>query len=87
MAAGLTVIVFEGNEARVPVVNLSVICSARSSARLVKRATPPETVAVVVPLSGPMPVLSIAVITVELSPVKMLLNESSSKMTGWVAKG
>ena len=62
MVAGLMVIVFEGNEARVPVVNLSVICSARSSARLVKRATPPETVALAAPSSGPVPLLSIAVI-------------------------
>ena len=60
-----------------PLVNPSVIVSTAVSARLVNRATPPDTVAVV-PVSGPEPESSTAVTTVLLSPVSRLLNWSSS---------
>ena len=67
-----------GSDDRLPPVNLIVMISARLSARSVKWATPPETVAAVAPWSGPVPLLNIAVITVELSAVRTLLNWSSS---------
>ena len=51
--AGLTMIDFDSGETRLPLVNLSVTVSAVLSPRLLKRATPPETVAVVVPWRGP----------------------------------
>ena len=46
--------------------------------QMVNVATPPETVAVVVPWSGPVPLGSVAVTTVLLSPVSMLPYWSSS---------
>ena len=53
--------------------------SAVSSARLVKVAMPPETVTVVVPWSGPEFAGREATVTVvELSPVSMFPNWSSS---------
>jgi len=53
-AAAGTAIAFEATEViRLPPVKLSVIVSAKSSARLVKVATPPETTAVVAPWRGP----------------------------------
>ena len=54
-AAGLTTIVLEVALVRLPPVNLSEIVSALSSARFVNVATPPDTVTVVVPWSGPAP--------------------------------
>ena len=45
---------------------------ARLSARPVNVATPPETVAVLVPWSGPLPLASDAVMAVLLSPVSRL---------------
>ena len=57
---------------RLPLVNFSEMVSAVSSARLVNVATPPDTVAVKVPWSGPVPLPSAAVTTVLLSPVSRL---------------
>ena len=65
--------------------NLSVIVSAVLSARFVNVATPPETVTVGVPWSGPVPLRERAVTTVLLSPVSRLPYWSSSSITGWVA--
>ncbi len=57
------------------------------SARFVNVATPPDTVTVVVPWSGPVPLASVAVTTVLLSPVSRLPNWSSSYTTGCVLNG
>ncbi len=83
-AAGLTTIVLEVAGARLPLVNSSVMDSALLSVRFVKVATPPDTVAVVVPWSGPVPLFSAAVTTVALSPVSRLPYWSTSSITGWV---
>ena len=58
--------------------NRSVMVSAVASARFVNVATPPETVTVVVPSSGPEPVFSEAVTCVVLSPVSRLPYWSST---------
>ena len=76
-AAGLTTIELVGVEVKPPPVNWSVMVSALLSARPVKVATPPDTVAVV-PWSGPAPLESAAVTTVLLSPVSRLPYWSSS---------
>ena len=55
-------------KSRLPPENLSAIVPAEVPPRFVNLATPPETVAVVVPCSGPGPLASDAVTTVELSP-------------------
>ena len=77
-AAGLTTILPLVPVARFPLENLSVMVSAVSSARLVKVAIPPETVAVSVPVSGPEPLARETVTTVLLSPVSRLPFWSSS---------
>ncbi len=71
-AAGLTTIGLVGNEVKPPPVKWRERVSALLSARFVKAATPPDTVAVVVPWSGPAPLESAAVTTVLLSPVSRL---------------
>ena len=73
---------FVAEEVKAPPVNLRVIVSAVSSARLVKLATPPERLAVTVPWSGPAPLASEAVTAVLLSVVSRLPYLSSSQMTG-----
>ena len=72
---------------RIPLVNFSEIVSAVLSARFVNVATPPDTVAVNVPWSGPVPLASAAVTTVLLSPVSRLLNWSSSLIDGLGGEG
>src|SRR2546423_751317 len=73
--------------ARLPLLNRSALVSALLSARLVNIAPPPTTVAVTVPWSGPIPLLSEPVTTVLLSPVSRLPYGSSTVRTGWVANG
>ena len=66
--------------------NSSVMVWALSSARLAKVATPPETVTLFEPSSGPPPSTD-AVTSVLLSPVSRLPNGSSSSMTGSTESG
>ena len=61
---GLTTMLFDVALARFGLVNLSEIVSTVGSTRFVKVATPPDTVAFSVPLSGPVPLASAAVTTV-----------------------
>ena len=58
--------------------NPSEMVSALFSFRLVKLATPPATVTVVVPSSGPLPIANAAVTVVDESPVSRLPNASST---------
>ena len=83
--APLTTMLFEVAMVRPSPANFSEMVSAFTSARLVKVAIPPCTVAIVVFWSGPLPLFSDTVATVELSPVSRLPNESSSYTTEWVA--
>src|SRR5205085_1347270 len=82
--AGLTTMLVELAWVRLPLVNWSESDSAVLSARLVNVATPPATLAVVVPWSGPVPLFSAALTTVLLSPVSRLPYWSSIETTGWV---
>ncbi len=77
-AAGLTTIGVGRRRGQAAGGELSVMVSALSSARFVKVATPPNTVAAVVPWSGPAPLFSAAVTTVLLSLVSRLPYWSSS---------
>src|SRR5262249_16495370 len=71
-AAGLTAIEPVATAGRLPPVNPSATDPARLPARSVNVATPPETLAVTVPRSGPTPLFSIAVTTGLLSPPSTL---------------
>ena len=84
-AAGLTTIELVEQRFKPPPVNSSVIVLGRIVARPANVATPPETVTVLVPWTGPAPFMSAAVTTVLLSPVSRLPYLSSSSITGWVA--
>ena len=77
-AAGLTTIGWSAPRSGRRSVNWSEMVSALLSARFVKVATPPDTVTVAVPWSGPVPLASAAVTTVLLSPVSRLPYWSSS---------
>ena len=59
----------DGPAVKPPPAKLSEMIPAVLSARPTNVATPPDSVAVVVPRSGPLPLASDAVIIVLLSPV------------------
>ena len=68
----------DGPAVRPPLVKLQRDGLGLVVGQVVNVATPPETVTVVVPWSGPAPLLSDAVTTVVLSPVSRLPYWSSS---------
>ncbi len=68
---------------RLPLVKLERDGLGPVVGQVVNVATPPDTVAAVVPWSGPVPLASVAVTTVLLSPVSRLPYWSSSSTTGW----
>src|SRR5437763_17200607 len=79
---GLMAIWWDGPTLRPPPEKPREMVPTAVSARLVKVATPPTSLAVAVPTSGPLPRLSAAVITVLLSGVSRFPYRSSSVITG-----
>ena len=71
-AAGVMKTLLVGPAVKPAPEKLSEIVPARLSARPAKVATPPETVLMLVPWSGPLPLASEAVIAVVLSVVSRL---------------
>ncbi len=82
--AALTTIALDVTDFRMPLLNVSVIVPALLSARLTKFATPPESITVVVPWSGPVPLARTTSTSVLSSPISRLPYWSSSSITGCV---